>query len=293
MKLKIYTKAIIYLIRRCNIYPLRFLQKKIPKHIIESNALLSNCLKNIQNEGITSLDISSLIPEEEISKLYAYAEDIREGPVKIQKKSFIKEYIGGNYDDGEKINLNEDDPFLNLALNPFFLFLIKSYFKHDFHLIDIQFSETLSKNSNERKQSQRWHRDPAVRGLIKIFIYFSDVTKESGPFEYMLNTHNSMNLKPNKGPITTKRFGGSYYPDQNKLNKDILNKNLFKNTLLGPKGKIIIADTTGLHRGGFCEVGSRLMLTMVYYPKGDPWGSRIRINKKNKNLSKFQKSFIP
>ena len=177
---------------------IRFFQKKIPQHIIENNVILSNCLKNIQNEGITSLDISSLIPEEEISKLYSNAEDIRKGSVKIQNKSFIKEYIGGSYDDGEKIYLNEDDPFLNLALNPFFLILIKSYFKHDFHLIDIQFSETFSKNSKERKQSQRWHRDPAVRGLIKIFVYFSDVTKECGTFEYILNTHNSMNLNPNK-----------------------------------------------------------------------------------------------
>ena len=30
------------------------------------------------------------------------------------------------------------------------------------------------------------------------------------------------------------------------------------------------------------------MLTMVYYPKGDPWGSRISIKKRHRNLSRFQ-----
>lgn len=293
MRFKIYIKAITYITRRLNIYPLRFLQSKIPRNLLESNLQMTSCLDDIKKKGITTLNLNSILSQSEILKLYDFVDLKRKTPGKIQVKSFIKEYIGGDYDSGIKLNFNDDDPILNLALNPFFLYLIKSYLKQDFYLIDIQLSETLSNKNKERKQSQRWHRDPSVRGLIKIFIYFSEVLKESGPFEYISSTHNNMNLNPINGPITTKRFGGSFYPDQNHLNNQIKDEKLTVNTLLGNKGKIIIADTTGLHRGGYCEKGSRLMCTLVYYPKGDPWSSRIRVNKKHKNLSKFQLSFIP
>lgn len=292
-KLKIYLKAITYIIRRLNIYPLKFLQKKIPEFKIKSNLELARCLKEIKDNGISCINLSDIISTYNISNLYKYIDLIRKNRGTIQTKKYIKNFIGGDIDCGKKLFFSDDDPLLNLALNHFFLYLIKAYLKQDCYLIDINFSETFPKNKKERKQSQRWHRDPAVRGVIKIFIYFSDVKKECGPFEYISQTHNKMNLKPNKGPITTKRFGGSFYPDQNKLNHQIFKEKLVVNSLIGQSGKIIITDTTGLHRGGFCEKGSRLMATFVYYPKGDPWGSRIRVKKSTNTLSKFQLSFIP
>jgi hypothetical protein len=33
--------------------------------------------------------------------------------------------------------------------------------------------------------SQRWHRDPEDDHIVKMFIYFSDVDEEAGPFEYV------------------------------------------------------------------------------------------------------------
>ena len=294
-KIRIYFKAIVYIIRRLNLYPLRFLQKKIPDYIENDNlkTLKIKCLKELNENGISCLDLSDIISQYEIYNLYKYIELTKKKKGNIQTKSYIKDYIGGDIDSGKILNFPDDDPLLKLALDNFFLYLIKSYLRQDCYLIDITFSETFSNNQKNRKQSQRWHRDPSVRGLIKIFVYFSDITKESGPFEFINQTHNNMNLKPNKGPITTKRFGGSFYPDQKNLGQQIIKEKLFVNSIIGKKGKVMIADTTGLHRGGYCEFGSRLMLTMVYYTKGDPWGSRINVNKKNKNLSNFQLSFVP
>ena len=177
-------------------------------------------------------------------------------------------------------------------MHPFFLYLVKGYLKQDCQLIDITFSETVSREEKYREYSQRWHRDPAVKGLIKIFIYFSDVTNKCGPFEYIPKTHNNMTLNPMNGPKTTKRFGGSFYPNQEQIYQQICNKSLQINSMTGEKGNIIICDTTGLHRGGYCEEGSRLMSTFSYYPKGDPWGSRIMLSGGNSSLSKFQMSFV-
>tara|TARA_S200000501_G_scaffold28458_1_gene24205 strand:+ start:34 stop:924 length:891 start_codon:yes stop_codon:yes gene_type:complete len=294
-KLRIYAKAVIFIIRRLNIYPLRFFQKKIPSYIANDNSkkLKLKCLKEINDNGISCIDLFDIISKYEIHNLYKYIEFTKRGIGKIQTKSYIKDYVGGDIDSGKILHFPDDDPLLKLALNNFFLYLIKSYLKQDCYLIDITLSETFSQNQEKRIQSQRWHRDPSVRGLIKVFIYFSDTTKECGPFEFINQTHNKMNKYPNKGPIPTKRFGGSFYPDQINLNQQIIKEKFFINSIIGKKGKVIIADTTGLHRGGFCESGSRLMSTFTYYPKGDPWGSRIRVKKTSNTLSEFQLSFIP
>ena len=61
---------------------------------------------------------------------------------------------------------------------------------------------------------------------------------------------------------------------------------------VGNKGSIFIADTSGLHRGGYCMNGFRFMLTLVYYPDGDPWVSRVRV-KGHRNLTDYQQSFLP
>ncbi len=294
-KIRIYFKAIVYIIRRLNLYPLRFLQKKIPDYIVNDNfkTLKIKCLNELNENGISCLDLSDIISQNEIYNLYKYIELTKKKKGNIQTKSYIKDYIGGDIDSGKILYFPDDDPLLKLALDNFFLYLIKSYLRQDCYLIDITFSETFSKNQKNRKQSQRWHRDPSVRGLIKIFIYFSDITKECGPFEFINQTHNKMNLEPSKGPITTKRFGGSFYPDQRKLAHQIIKEKFFINSIIGKKGKVMIADTTGLHRGGFCESGTRLMSTFTYYPKGDPWGPRIKVKKNSNTLSKFQLSFIP
>ncbi len=294
-KIRIYFKAIVYIIRRLNIYPLRFLQRRIPEFIINDNlkTLKIKCLNELHENGISCLDLSDIISENQIYNLHKYIELNKKKSGNIQTKSYIKDYIGGDIDSGKILHFPDDDPLLNLALDNFFLYLIKSYLKQDCYLIDITFSETFSKNQKNRMQSQRWHRDPSVRGLIKIFIYFSDVTKECGPFEFINQTHNKMNLEPYKGPITTKRFGGSFYPDQKKLAQQIIKEKFFINSIIGNKGKVIISDTTGLHRGGFCKSGTRLMSTFTYYPKGDPWGPRIKVKKTSNTLSKFQLSFIP
>src|SRR5262249_23747507 len=38
--------------------------------------------------------------------------------------------------------------------------------------------------------SQRWHRDPDDRALIKTFLYIRDVDEPNGPFCYIPGTHN-------------------------------------------------------------------------------------------------------
>src|SRR5439155_1288274 len=39
--------------------------------------------------------------------------------------------------------------------------------------------------ADTRVKSQRWHRDPWDNHIVKVFVYFSDVDEEAGPFEYV------------------------------------------------------------------------------------------------------------
>jgi len=40
-------------------------------------------------------------------------------------------------------------------------------------------------HATKRVASQRWHRDPDDDHIVKVFVYFSDVDEEAGPFEYV------------------------------------------------------------------------------------------------------------
>ena len=146
------------------------MQLKLSNDLIESNLIMNNCLADLKKNGITSIDLSSIINQESILKLYDFVALKIKTSSRVENKSFIRNFVGGNYDSGKILNFNNKDPLLNLALHPFFLFLVKDYLKQDCQLIDITFSETFSIKDKSRKFSQKWHRDPAVRGLIKFFI---------------------------------------------------------------------------------------------------------------------------
>ena len=72
-------------------------------------------------------------------------------------------------------------------------------------------------------------------------------------------------------------FGATFYP-QDIIDDFIENNQNLVNVFEGKPGTIIIADTTGFHRGGYVQSDSRLMLTLVFYPKYDPIRSRVRFS---------------
>ena len=66
--------------------------------------------------------------------------------------------------------------------------------------------------AGDRVASQRWHRDPEDEHIVKVFVYFSDVDDEAGPFEYV------------RGSTTGGRYGdlwpwsdGHRYPPSDEL----------------------------------------------------------------------------
>jgi hypothetical protein len=117
----------------------------------------------------------------------------------------------------------------------------------------------------ERIASQRWHRDPEEEHLVKVFVYFSDVDEEAGPFEYV------------RGSASGSRYGDfwpwrrqSNYPPAGAVEAATAPEHRI--TLTGPAGTIIVCDTGGFHRGGFARTKPRILSTFTYVGRGDQKG---------------------
>ncbi len=106
--------------------------------------------------------------------------------------------------------------------------------------------------------SQRWHRDPEDRALIKTFLYLRDVGESNGAFCYVPGTHNA-------GPLR-QRIGRYNYPDDGVIEERFPSSARLVCT--GRAGTLVFCDTTGFHRGGHATAGARFVFNAVYTTNG-------------------------
>lgn len=109
-----------------------------------------------------------------------------------------------------------------------------------------------------RKGSQLWHRDQTDTNILKLFIYFSDVTEGTGALEYI----------PDSLP-TNSRWSGEIpllsttgYPPQELVAEKVPEDEILK--CVGKKGTLVFVDTAGLHRGGYATTGPRVTVQSTY-----------------------------
>src|SRR5262249_47594142 len=93
-----------------------------------------------------------------------------------------KEFVVRKYAYGIKLAL--DDPWLRLGTNARLLDVANSYLGLWSKLEYVDLWYTPPAAEDERRSSQRWHRDFNDRHLLKPFIYLVDVDEETGPIEY-------------------------------------------------------------------------------------------------------------
>jgi len=112
--------------------------------------------------------------------------------------------------------------------------------------------------SDERVASQNWHVDFDDKHLLKAFVYLSDVGADLGPLEYVPGSqpggpHHSIRAW---APMAYGRV-----PDED-VAKSVPAEEIA--TFTGPKGTLILCNTSGLHRGGFATAGPRILATATY-----------------------------
>jgi hypothetical protein len=174
---------------------------------------------------------------------------------KVKGKSFIaRRYLGSK----ETPRFDVDNPWLRLGLSSRILDVVNGYRREPAHLIDFDNWYTIpDPTTNERVKSQQWHRDPWDEHITKVFVYFSDVDENAGPFEYV----------PRSAP--GERFGDLWpwqpegiYPPQEEFERTIPASEWL--TATGPAGTVIFCDTSGFHRGGWARTTPRILSTYTY-----------------------------
>ena len=117
---------------------------------------------------------------------------------------------------------------------------------------------------NTKTGAQLWHRDNSDKKILKVFVYLNDVEEANGPFKFLTGTHFKGILRD------IRAFTGNYVWAEEK--RDDKNLEFYSEIFAGREtvcsgkaGTVIFADTSGLHRGGFCVSGSRSMIELSFY----------------------------
>ncbi len=167
------------------------------------------------------------------------------------------------------------DPFitspqlLKIALDDNLVNLAKSYFETDYIFITGANFRRSYANDLNANDTQMYHRDRHTYKGLKIFIYLNNVDEDTGPFQYILKSHKNWPLMSNRKYRWEDNYIETYYGK----------KSVFSAT--GSVGDIILADTTGFHKGKKLNKNYRTMLTLNYSTHRDIGNQSLKLKKFN------------
>ena len=122
---------------------------------------------------------------------------------------------------------------------------------------------TIDYEKNNLGSGEGWHRD-SFFNQFKAIVYLSDVSEENGPFEYITRSHllrqkfadhkhYGIPLRSSRIDDAAARRVVTAEPDRHRI-------------FTASMGTLLLADTTGIHRGMPLKSGQRFALTNYYFP---------------------------
>ncbi len=224
-------------------------------------------LERLRAEGYATLPFTELIPDPGVwqeleadgarfaAETEAGLAREREGGDSELRRRAGKEFLVRKY--SWDVELGLDDPWLRLGTNPRLLDLANAYLGMWSKLEYVDVWYTPPAGGDERKSSQRWHRDFNDRHLLKAFLYLVDVDEDTGPFEYVPRSAPGGELDR----LWPWRPLGENYPPEDEFAKRVNSGSV---TFTAPKGTIIFCNTSGFHRGGFARRKPRVLATLTW-----------------------------
>jgi hypothetical protein len=180
----------------------------------------------------------------------------------------------------EEARLATDGPWLRFAVGSPLLDVVNAYRGLQTKLVDYDHWYTVPFSEDyERVSSQQWHRDPEDLHVVKVFLYFSDVDEEAGPFEYVPGSTEGGPY----GDIFPWGKGDSWYPSVRKFDRKVPKSDRLLVT--APAKTIVVCDTSGFHRGGHAHSKPRILSTHTYVSRGSTWGRRFEVDWRDGDLS--------
>jgi hypothetical protein len=170
-------------------------------------------------------------------------------PGKPEKPKKQKAFMGRRY---KKDPLTLDSPFLRLGASSRMLDMVNTYLGmwSKLSYADQWYSPPRGSEA-DRLGSMRWHRDYNDQHLVKVFVYLSDVDEGSGPLQYVPGSARN-------GPYANEwpwQPMGESYPPPEEFEQRIPDSAV--KTFTAPEGTMILANTSGFHRGGFATENPR------------------------------------
>jgi hypothetical protein len=225
-------------------------------------------VERLRQEGYATHPFSELVPDLDVwQELEADASGFieqteaglaqeREGGDSALKRRVGKEFLVRKYSWGASVAAS--DPWLRLAINPRLLDVANAYLEmwSKLEYVDVWYTPPAS-GEDERKSSQRWHRDFNDRHLLKAFVYLVDVDEDTGPFEYVPRSAPGGELEQ----LWPWRPLGENYPPDDEFAEGVNGRSV---TFTAPKGTIIFCNTAGFHRGGFARSKPRALATFTW-----------------------------
>jgi len=163
---------------------------------------------------------------------------------------------------------------LNLALSEKILQIPRSYFQdRDFYLGTCNLRRSFCTPDHETTTTL-YHRDRNLgdfkrthKNFLKVFVYLCDVGNDNGPFTYIKGSNNIIFEDLNSTYRLDDRFVESALPNR-------------KVEIVGKKGSIISALTTGVHKGKKVQSGFRDLFTINFASTFEPNSQLLNIDKK-------------
>jgi hypothetical protein len=224
-------------------------------------------VQRLREEGYATLPVTDLVDEKDWTELQANAArfiadteaalagEAESGSSELRRRPG-KEFVVRKYAYGVKLGL--DDPWLRLGTNRRLLDVANAYLEmwSKLEYVDLWYTPPAG-GEDERRSSQRWHRDFNDRHLLKAFIYLVDVDEEAGPFEYVPRSAPGAELDG----LWPWRPLGENYPPEDELMAQVDGRAV---TFTAPRGTIIFCNTSGFHRGGFATKKPRALATFTW-----------------------------
>ena len=226
-------------------------------------------IQNLKERGVATASFQELgISPEVWDRLQGIVKEFVESPrVDEATRRFPEEVKEPKRNDAYMVTLFEaeptlslSDPFLRAALDPPVLDIVNSYLELWAKLVYVDVWYTIPHAAPERIGSQRWHRDPEDKRMLKVYLYFSDVTPESGAMQYVPGSalggryQNLWSWRPFASE--------SRYPSEGELEQHIPRSEVV--SCIGRPGTLVFCDTSGFHRGGSWKSGSRIAATWTF-----------------------------
>lgn len=225
-------------------------------------------LAGLKDEGIAIVPFQDLFADAslwrelqaETEEFVAHAAAQAEQGTSGKKDFLIRRYPRGKSKlPVEPAVLASNGPWLRFAAGDPLLDVVNSYREVKTKLVDFDQWYTIPVGEkSERHASQQWHRDPEDQHVVKVFLYFSDVDEEAGPFEYVRQSAEGGAY----GHLWPWGKGETRYPPTEELERLIPESERVLAT--GPAGTLVICDTSGFHRGGYARSKPRVLATQTY-----------------------------